>query len=405
MKTLFKPGIFILDKLTFSKKFILLFIVVVVTFSYLLLDIVRQTNDRITTVENELIGVDLIEEIYPVLKFAQQHRGLTSNLVSGDETAAPKREEAGKNLDGAFYALLKDAQKYSSYKDIEEKIVAAQNQWKEVKSASANGTVQEGIKVHSDLIIEILDILNFIADETTLALESDRTKNYLNSLLTETLPPITENMGKARATGVSVATQKELSDDNRYQLLFLMQTMQSYVKASLDNYEAIFKTAPALKEQLEAKANESLQSTEDILSIIDTELLNATTITIVPADYFDATTQTIDSIFELIDFQKSKLQELLEADLASYETKRAITLVVIMAIVFVLMYVLLSFYFSIQTQVKSIQHVAEQLASGDLTGQIPITSKDEFASISLSLNNMITEINTVITDSKVTSIE
>lgn len=103
--------------------------------------------------------------------------------------------------------------------------------------------------------------------------------------------------------------------------------------------------------------------------------------------------------------KKSKLQELLEADLASYETKRAITLAVIMAIVFMLMYVLLSFYFSIQTQVKSIQRVAEQLASGDLTGQIPITSKDEFASISLSLNNMITEINTVITDSKVTSIE
>ena len=181
--------------------------------------------------------------------------------------------------------------------------------------------------------------------------------------------------------------------------------MQSYVKASLDNYEAIFKTAPALKEQLEAKANESLQSTEDILAIIDTELLNATTITIVSADYFAATTQTIDSIFELIDFQKSKLQELLEADLASYETKRAITLVVIMAIIFMLMYVLLSFYFSIQTQVKSIQRVAEQLASGDLTGQIPITSKDEFTSISLSLNNMITEISTVITDSKVTSIE
>ena len=119
----------------------MLFIVVVVTFSYLLLDIVRQTNDRITTLENELIGVDLIEEIYPVLKFTQQHRGLTSNLVSGDETAAPKREEAGKNLDIAFDALLKDAQKYSSYKDIEEKIVTAQNQWKEVQSTSANGTV------------------------------------------------------------------------------------------------------------------------------------------------------------------------------------------------------------------------------------------------------------------------
>lgn len=403
MKTLFKPGILILDKLTFSKKFMLLFIVVVVTLSYLLLDIVRQTNDRIITMKNELIGVDLIEEIYPVLKFTQQHRGLTSNLVSGDVTAASKREEAGKNVDLALDALLKDAKKYPSYKEIETKVVTITDQWKEVQSTSANGTLQEGVKIHTDLIVEVLDLLKFIADETTLALDPDRTKNHLNNLLTGTLPPITENMGKARATGVSVATKKELTDDNRYQLLFLMQTMQSYVKESLDNYETIFKIEPSLKEQLEAKANESLKSTEDILAIIDTELLNAATINVVPAEYFEATTKTIDSIFNLIDFQKNELQERLEKDLASYETKRIITLAAIAAIVFILLYVLLSFYFSIQAHVKSIQHVAKQLASGNLTGHIPITSKDEFASISTSLNNMIEEINTVITDSKVTA--
>ena len=403
MKTLFKPGRFILDKLTFSRKFILLFLLVVGTFSYLLLDIIKQTNEQITTVENELIGIDLVEEVYPVLKYMQQHRGLTSNLVSGDATAAPKREEAGKNVDAAFEALLNDAKKYPDYKEIETKIVAVNEQWKAVQSTSTNKTVPEGIKLHSELIVEVLNTLNFIADETTLALDPDRTKHHLNNLLTETLPPITENMGKARATGVSVATKKELTDDNRYQLLFLMQTMQNYVKESLDNYETIFKTDPTLKEKLEVKANESLKSTEAILAIIDKELLNATTITIIPADYFGATTTTIDSIFELIDFQKNELQELLEVDLASYETKRALTLAVIVAIIFILTYALLTFYFSIQTQVKSIQHVTQQLASGNLTGYIPITSKDEFASISTSLNNMIQEMNTVITNSKATA--
>lgn len=403
MKALFKPGIFLLDKLTFSKKFILLFIIVVATLSYLLFDIVKQTNEQITTVKDELVGIDLMEDIYPVLKFTQQHRGLTSNLVSGDATAAPKREEAGKNVDAAFDALLKDAAKYPAYKEIETQIIAIHDQWKEVQSTSANGTVKEAITLHSDLISEILDVIKSIAEETTLSLDPDATKHHLNNLLTETLPPITENMGKARATGVSVATKKELSDENRYQLLFLMQTMQNHVKESLYNYDLIFKTDPSLKTRLEAKANESLKSTEEILAIIDTELLNAKTITIVPADYFAATTATIDSIFELIDFQKNELQDRLEADLTSYEMKRIVTLSIIAAIVFILLYALLSFYFSIQTQVKSIQHAAKQLASGDLTRHIPISSKDEFASISTSLNNMIDEMKAVITNSKVTA--
>lgn len=381
----------------------LLFIVVILTFSYLLLDIVQQTNERIHTVEKELTGVDLIEDVYPVLKFTQQHRGLTVNLVSGDATAASKREEAGKNVNDSFEALQKNIKNYPSYSDIQADINAVNENWKEVQTSSANGTAAEAISLHSNLIIQMLDLIKFIAEDTQLSLDPDSTKHHLNNLLTETLPPITENMGKARATGVGVATKKELSDENRYQLLFLMQTMQSYVDASFDNYETIFKTDPSLKNRLETQANESLKSTEDILAVINTELLNTTMITIVPADYFDATTAAINSIFELIAFQKNELQDRLENDLASYESKRAITLAVIAVIVFILLYALLSFYFSIQTQVKSIQHVAKQLATGDLTERIAITSKDEFASISTSLNEMIEEIKRVITNSKTTA--
>lgn len=381
----------------------LLFIVVILTFSYLLLDIVQQTNEQIDTVEKELTGIDLIEDVYPILKFTQQHRGLTVNLISGDATAAPKREVAGTNVNDSFKALLKKVEKYPSYSGIQTNINTINKNWKKVQSTSANGTAAEAISLHSHLIVEILDLITFISEETELSLDSDATIHHLNNLLTETLPPITENMGKARATGVGVATKKVLTDENHYQLLFLMQTMQSYVDASFNNYEKIFKTNPSLKNRLETQAHESLKSTEDILSVINNELLNAKPITIVPGDYFDATTATIDSIFELINFQKNELQDRLENDLASYELKRAITLAVITAIVFMLLYALLSFYFSIQTQVRSIQQVAKQLATGDLTGRITITSKDEFASISTSLNEMIEEMKRVIANSKTTA--
>ncbi len=403
MKNLFKPGIVILDKLTFSKKFMLLFIIIILTFSYLLLDIVQQTNNRIATIKKEATGIDLIEEVYPVVKFMQQHRGLTVNLLSGDASAAPKREDAGKNVNDSFAVLLKEVENYPSYTEIESNINTLNEDWKQVQSTSANGTSKEAFALHSDLIAEILGLIKIIAEETKLSLESDATKHHLNKLLTETLPPITENMAKARGTGVGVATKKELTDDNRYQLLFLMQTMQSYVDASSNDYEAIFKLDPSLKTRLETQANESLKSTEEILAIIDKELLKAETITIVPSNYFDLTTANIDSIFDLIDFQKNELQHRLENDLALYEKKRATTLAVIAVIVFILLYALLSFYFSIQTKVKSIQHVTEQLATGDLTKHVAITSKDEFASISTSLNEMIEEIKRVITNSKTTA--
>lgn len=403
MKTLFKPGIFILDKLTFSKKFVLLFSVVVLTFSYLLLDIIQQTNKQIYTVQKELTGIDLIEDVYPTLKFLQQHRGLTVNLVSGDATAAPKRDEAGKNVNASFEALQNNLNDYPNYSTIQSEVNTIRENWNKVQSTSANGTAAEAFASHSDLIVEVLHLIRLIALETELSLDSDSIRHHLHNLLTETLPPITENMGKARAKGVGVATKKALTDDDRYQLLYLMQTMQSYVDASYDNYETIFKADPSLESRLATHAQKSMKSTEEILTVIDTELLHVQTITIVPADYFDATTATINSIFELIDFQKKELQSHLEGDLASLELKRTTMLVIISFIVCILLYALLSFYFSVRTQVTSIQRVTQKLAVGDLTQHIAITSKDEFASIATSLNHMIIEVKKVIANSQVTA--
>ena len=155
-----------------------------------------------------MTGIDLIEDVYPALKFMQQHRGLTVNLVSGDSTAAPKREEAGKNVDAAFESLQNNMKKYPNYTTIQSEINTIYDHWKNVQSTSTNSTAKEAFTLHSDLIVEILDFIRLIALETELSLDADSIKHHLHNLLIETLPPITENMGKARAKGVGVATKK-----------------------------------------------------------------------------------------------------------------------------------------------------------------------------------------------------
>lgn len=402
MRSLFKPGVAVLDRLTFSRKFLALFIIIILTFGYLLVDIAISSNEKMNTVKKELKGMELLEKVYPILQYAQQHRGLTSNLVSGDATAAPKREEAGMHVESGFQELLDSAKKIAS-PAAQSAANALYDEWQTVKSTSESKPVAEGIAMHSKLIVHILDFNRMIAEESKLSLESDAVKHYLSSLLIETLPPITENMGKSRAIGLSAATKKELTDDNYYQLLFLMQTMQNDVGRSLTNYERIFAADETLKNRLEAQASESLQFTEQILALIERELLDAEEITIEPAAYFDSTTTTINGIFELIDFQKNELRNMLQDDLQFYKTKRLITTTIMGIVILALAYALLSFYFSVQKQVSNIQHAANRLAQGDLTDEIPITSKDEFAAIAVSLNQMIDEMKGVLTSSKATA--
>lgn len=402
MRSLFKPGVAMLDRLTFSRRFSALFIIILLTFGYLLADIAISSNEKMTTVKNELAGIGLLEKVYPILQYAQQHRGLTSNLASGDTTAAPKRQEAGEQVESAFRQLIESSEKNAS-PAARSAAAALYDEWKSVQSESGGKPVAEGIAMHSAFIVHLLDFNRMIAEESKLSLESDAVKHYLSSLLIETLPPITENMGKSRAIGLNAATKKEMTDNNYYQLLFLMQTMQNDVDRSLTNYERIFAADSTLKNRLQSKADESLQFTEQMLALIETELLNAEQITIEPAAYFDRTTAAINGIFELIDFQKNELQQLLESDLQFYKTKRFTTTLIMGIVILALAYALLSFYLSVQKQVANIQHAANRLAHGDLTNEIPITSKDEFAAIAVSLNQMIGEMKDVLTRSKATA--
>jgi methyl-accepting chemotaxis protein len=105
MRAIFSPAIAVLNRLTFPKKFAL---VALIGFVSIAIPIGILTGQFLRTMEsarNKLEGTEQIQPINKAIQQLQQHRGLSSGLLSGSQELAPKREAKQKDVEVALAGI------------------------------------------------------------------------------------------------------------------------------------------------------------------------------------------------------------------------------------------------------------------------------------------------------------
>ncbi|TXC89329.1 methyl-accepting chemotaxis protein [Metabacillus litoralis] len=407
MKQLLFPAIKLMNRLTFSKKFLLLFLVIFLTVGMLVGNVILKINSELAFVKKEQTGTELLSELYPLIQLTQKHRGLTVNVISGDKSAESDLQEVRKQLNLQLDKVQKQLKKKENvallhvnegYKDVI-------SEWKTTEENTISMSVKDSVTQHNHLIAMMFSMLLDIADETNLTLDSDLVNNHINNLLVNTLPQITEFMGKSRAVGVGVATKQTMTEDERIELIYLMKMMDEYIITAERTYDTAFELQPTLKDEVGPYVSKSISEAKNIVEIINQDLLGVTNITIKPKDYFEKTTNTINSIYELLAYQTETLNKLLDKKVSSLSFERVILISIVVFVMFLLIYLLMGFYFGVQDQVRRIQEATKQVAEKDLTKNLTVSSKDEFGQISQSLNTMIFSVREVINSSQQVSQE
>ncbi|PAE19439.1 hypothetical protein CHH80_16820 [Bacillus sp. 7504-2] len=404
MQLLFKPAKVLLNKFSFFKKFLVLFVVVFFTLSFLISTIVSNIYSEIAFTKEERTGVELFQKIYPLIQSAQQHRGLSVNVLSGERSANSSLEEVEEKLNNDLHSLSETLKELGHLSTVQEDVTALLSDWETVKRDALSLTIPESIELHNQFIDAMFRTLLNISDETNLSLDSTLINNHLINLLKQTLPHITEFMGKSRAIGVGVATKREVTDEEHNDLTYLLKMMEEYITQGERTYEIVFNLEPSLENTIGTFATNSIAEAKQITQIIENDLL-AATISIEPELYFDKTTDTINSIFELLTYQTDELDKLLTAQIKQLTNQLYLTVTLVFAIIIALGYLLISFYLAIKEQVASIQSITAKISEGDLLKTVPITSKDEFGIIGEAINKMLSSFKKVLHNSQEVSQE
>jgi len=204
--------------------------------------------------KSQLQGITYITQLKPLISLVQQHRGLTSAWLNGDENVKPKLVNLQNEIKQVIHLLNKtDLQ-------ANERWMSFYDHWQRMLEFKIKPSVSNSFDQHCSLIKN----LSYLLEDTseTYFLTSEHHKGFPNIGYTwRELIVLTENIGQARAIGTGVSVQK--------------------------------------------------QKIQELTLVIAKELVNSTDITIESQDYFSMASNTISAFDDIFYHQVDQLKRLI----------------------------------------------------------------------------------------------
>lgn len=139
MKSLFRPAIFLMDRVKYPIKFTVvntLFIIPIIIYSLLL---IGNYSEEIDYHKEERLGLKYINKIRPLIEYMPQHRGMTNAYLNGNDSFHDKILDRRKNIDIYLADLIEFDQLHNKQLKTENQLKALQNTWNKLKNSAFNG--------------------------------------------------------------------------------------------------------------------------------------------------------------------------------------------------------------------------------------------------------------------------
>ncbi|HEY6896490.1 MAG TPA: methyl-accepting chemotaxis protein [Rhodocyclaceae bacterium] len=393
MTGIFSPATALMDRLRYRDKFNVLGLVALAAIGFILFNLVSQLNRVIDDTSHELAGVQAVRPLNTLVQALQQHRGLASGVLSGNEGMKPKLEEKGKDADARFAeveALLPAKAK-------------AGEAWGKLKAdwAQLHGGVlalapPESFARHTRLIGDALVLQIAVADETLLTLDPEIGTHYLIDTVVVKLPAVLERLGQMRARGTGILTKKEISDAQKAELSGLLGELDSTLRQQRINLSKVGAQTPALQAQLDKASADLSAGMDGVTGLVREDIIKGAFATD-PKDYFARVTAVIDQGYEQAFKQLMPALEQ-QINLRQSQTRREFTVLLLAAALacVVFCYLAVGAYLAMSRAVVLLEASASRIAGGDLTASVAVSSKDELGDVAAHFNAMAQSVKRLI---------
>lgn len=247
---------------------------------------------------SQLMGIEIITELKAVISLVQQHRGLSSAWLNGENNVESKladlKHEIQRIINRLHLTPINQSERWIGFSDHWKRLLILKN-----KPSAANSFEQ-----HCLLIKNLTYLLEDMADSHYL------TADYCNALPNigytwRELIVSTENIGQSRAIGTGVCVQNNCSSVDKIRLNFLTETMIKVTNETLQQLSHLPEES-ANHINLVQLATSKL---EKLITTINQELINATTININHQEYFTLASEVLKSFDDIFEHQIKQLSK------------------------------------------------------------------------------------------------
>ena len=380
-----------MNRMKFYSKFILIFVVFLIPLSIFVTMQIKNAQEVYEIKSSQSEGIHTNIMLRSMTQHLQEHRGMSSSYLNGDESFKKDLEQKDADLNADIELLNKAL---SSNKDLANTSSDWEGIKKDLEKVQANlenMTPAESFSTHTALIQKTLELSQDISYNTSLLLQ-DETSSYLLVELTMTnLPTMAEKMGQSRAKGSGIAAKKAITAEEKQQLLNLLDHINLNLSNTEKNVSMLFDEESDSK-ILEGSYENAVASTKLLADTVSKDFLETDQITIESKEYFDLATAAINDVYGFLNEASGYLDEKANAELNHAESNVNLMIGMSAFACLAIVYLFVGLYLSIKGTITRISTVAAQVSTGDLRTRVQLSTKDETQEIAAAFNKVIDNI-------------
>ncbi|TWI54543.1 methyl-accepting chemotaxis protein [Halalkalibacter nanhaiisediminis] len=400
MNQLFKPVVSLMNRLTFTWKFALIFLLFFLPLSVFTLVFINQLHERTQLSAQEKVGLEYYQEVRHIIQNAQRHRGTAALYLGGETTALGNLVELQEDIDGFIDRIDQQNASYGNPLSLGEEWQLQKNNWYFIRDNIENLELAESFELHTEFVSGLLQLNAHISENAELVLDPELHVFHLVDITINELPIVLEYMGQTRGIGSGILARGNMTEEERRQLIFLTEGIESSLQNSQRAMAMVFANNEEIRSELEALNNQAFGSIDILATTIHEEMITASEFQLEGEAYYELATTTIDQVYELLDRNILLLENTIEERIEDYTFTQYVVIAILLLVVLLLLYLFIGFSKAIHHTIKELNEATNIMANGDLTQVITIDAKDETKSIEQSLNEMRQSFQTMIMKSK-----
>ncbi|MFG0723978.1 methyl-accepting chemotaxis protein [Pseudomonas sp. GLN_6] len=393
MTGVLKPGVRLLERFSFARKFQLVFILFALPLGFSLWVISSNYLARLTSIDHELEGLSALQGMADVQQALIEQRTLLSRWKGTEKAAEGLLRERADELGSALQGLeapLKSPLFGDQARQHLQSLLAGSGQL----SVESLGklALPDALERYQKNLLSLLALREQVATDSGLILDPQLDTYLMMEQLTYTLPRLLEQLGSFASQGYGAVVSQHFTLQSRVAIRDLRRNLDESRSQLLKAQSTLGLEAPRAMRQLQGPYEEALQGYEAFLAGIDRDMFEASPMSLTPEQFVQRVAQLEG---QLLGLQRALYQQF-AASLGEYRQDALQAMIqsigVFSLLTLLALYVLFCLNASIRRSTAGIIEAAEGLRDGDLRVRMQVHGEDDLASIAMALNTAVGQL-------------
>ena len=402
LEMLFYPAIWVMNRLRYAWKFILIGILLLIPFGWVANLQYKTATTFIDFNDGEHQGVVYIAATRDMLKHVGRHRLLSSAILTGHSAYRGEQADAAAKADAAAAVVDRVDSELGRKLETTAKWNATKAEWATVKGGSYSSAAASEA-AHDKVTTMLADLItNTAGNYSNLILDPDLDSYYLMDAWNIKLVQLAEGTDKAALLAMKGIAKGGLTAEERVELIghkALLEARMGDLMADVSTamtenkrYVTGEKIRPsgsgpgqALDAELSARADRAQQRMRELITFLQERFIGADRVAAAVPELRDKAVAASDELFSVYQKVEPELDKTIVDRVKFYRDNRTEGLFLTTAGVLLLFFVFAGFYFAVRNSVRYLGAATQRMITGT-SETFALESRDELGQIAGSYN-------------------